>query len=102
MRFEAYSVAEEFARKVEESEPRYKNQQLGRVITLANLYSDEQIVEAMEYCVSVDICTAAEMTAYLIYRHGEEYAQKRMSKNAYYRNRGRSEEIRREQYGKHH
>lgn len=102
MRFEAYSVAEEFARKVEESEPRYKNLQLGRVLTLANLCSDEQIVEAMEYCVSVGICTAAEITAYLICRHGKEYALKRISKSAYYRNRARVEEIRREQYGKHH
>ena len=102
MRFEAYSVAEAFARKVEEAEPRYKNLQLGRVITLANLCNDEQIVEAMEYCVSVGICTAAEMTAYLIYRHEKEYALKRISTNAYYRNRVRADEIRREQYGKHH
>ena len=69
MRFETYDVAETFAQKVEEAQPRYKNLQLGRVITLANLYSDEKIVEAMEYCVSVDICTAAEVTAYLIYRY---------------------------------
>lgn len=102
MRFGAYEAAEEFARRVEEAEPRYKNLQLGRVITLANLCSDEQVVEAMQYCVSVGICTAAEITAYLIYRHGKEYALKRISKNAYYRNRARAEEIRREQYGKHH
>lgn len=102
MRFEAYSVAEEFARKVEESEPRYKNLQLGRVLTLANLCTDEQIIEAMEYCMRVGIYTAAEITAYLIYRHGKEYALKRISKSAYYRNRARAEEIRMEQYGKHH
>ena len=102
MRFEAYSVAEEFARKVEESEPRYKNLQLGRVITLANLCNDEQVVEAMEHCVSIGICTAAEVTAYLIYHHGKDYALKRISTNAYYRNRARADEIRREQYGKHH
>lgn len=101
IRFEAYTIAEEFACKVEMAEPRYKNVQLGRVITLANLCSDEHVLEAMEYCVGVGICSVAEMTAYLIYRHGKEYALKRISKNAYYRNRDRAEEIRREQYGKH-
>lgn len=101
MRFDTYDVAEIYATKVEESEPRYKNLQLGRVSTLANLFSDEQIVEAMEYCVSVNICTAAEMTAYLIYRYGREYVMKRVSNNAYYRNRDRAEEIRREQHGKY-
>ncbi len=101
MRFDAYDVAEVYASKVEAAEPRYKNVQLGRVITLANLFSDEQIVEAMEYCVSVDICTAAEMTAYLIYRYGREYVMKRLSNNAYYRNRDRAAEIGREQHGKY-
>lgn len=101
MRFDAYDVTEVYANKVEEAEPRYKNVQLGRVITLANLFSDEQIVEAMEYCVSVDICTAAEMTAYLIYRYGREYVMKRLSNNAYYRNRDRAAEIGREQHGKY-
>jgi hypothetical protein len=101
MRFDAYDVAEVYANKVEAAEPRYTNVQLGRVITLANLFSDEQIVEAMEYCVSVDICTAAEMTAYLIYRYGREYVMKRLSNNAYYRNRDRAAEIGREQHGKY-
>lgn len=101
MRFDAYDVAEAYANKVETAEPRYKNVQLGRVITLANLFSDEQIVEAMEYCVSVNICTAAEMTAYLIYRYGREYVMKRLSNNAYYRNRDRAAEIGREQHGKY-
>lgn len=101
LRFELYDVAEVYASKVEENEPRYKNKQLGRVITLANLYSDKQVVEAMEYCVRVGICTSAEMTAYLIFRYGKEYALKRISNNAYYRNRDRAAEIGREQYGKH-
>ena len=101
MRFEAYDVAEKFAQKVEEAEPRYKNRQLGRVLTLANLCSDEQVVEAMEHCDSVGIYTAAEITAYLIYRLGKEQILKRISTNAYYSNRDRAEEIRREQYGKH-
>lgn len=101
MRFDAYDVAEVYANRVEEAEPRYKNVQLGRVITLANLFSDEQIVEAMEYCVSVNICTAAEMTAYLIYRYGREYVMRCLSNNAYYRNRDRAAEIGREQHGKY-
>lgn len=101
MRFNAYDVAEVYANRVEEAEPRYKNVQLGRVITLANLFSDEQIVEAMEYCVSVNICTAAEMTAYLIYRYGREYVMRCLSNNAYYRNRDRAAEIGREQHGKY-
>lgn len=101
MRFDAYDAAEEFAQKVEAEQPRYKNLQLGRVLTLANLCSDEQVVEAMEHCCSVGIYTAAEATAYLIYRHGKDYALKRISKNAYYRNSDRAEEIGREYYGKY-
>lgn len=101
MRFDAYDAAEEFAQKVEAEQPRYKNLQLGRVLTLANLCSDEQVVEAMEHCCSVGIYTAAEVTAYLIYRHGKDYALKRISKNAYYRNSDRAEEIGREYYGKY-
>ena len=101
MRFGEYDVAEEFAHKVEVTSPRYKNIQLGRVLTLANVYSDEQVLEAMEYCVRVDICNTAELMAFLICRHGKEAALKRISKNTYYRNRDRAEEIRREQYGKH-
>ena len=60
-----------------------------------------EVIEAMEHCCSVGIYTAAEVTAYLIYRHGKDYALKRISKNAYYRNRDRAEEIGREYYGKH-
>lgn len=101
LRFEAYDIAETFAGKVEEAEPRYKNLQLGRMLTLSNVFTTEQIVEAMEYCVNISICTAAEVTAFLIFRHGKDYALKRISKNAYYRNRNRAEEIRREQYGKY-
>lgn len=86
---------------MEAEQPRYKNLQLGRVLTLANLCSDEQVVEAMEHCCSVGIYTAAEVTAYLIYRHGKDYALKRISKNAYYRNSDRAEEIGREYYGKY-
>ena len=101
LRFEAYDIAERFAEIVEETEPRYKNLQLGRMLTLSNVFTMEQIVEAMEYCVSIGICSAAEVTAFLIYRHGKDYVTKRISKNAYYRNRERAEEIRREQDGRY-
>jgi len=101
LRFEAYDVAEAFANKVEETEPRYKNLQLGRMLTLSNVFTMEQMVEAMDYCVNIGICSAAEVTAYLIYRHGKDYVTKRISKNAYYRNRERAEEIRREQDGRY-
>ena len=99
LRFEAYDIAERFAEIVEETEPRYKNLQLGRMLTLSNVFTTEQMVEAMD--VSIGICSAAEVTAYLIYRHGKDYVTKRISKNAYYRNRERAEEIRREQDGRY-
>ena len=101
LRFEAYDVAERFAEIVEETEPRYKNLQLGRMLTLSNVFTMEQMVEAMDYCVNIGICSAAEVTAFLIYRHGKDYVTKRISKNAYYRNRERAEEIRREQDGRY-
>lgn len=101
LRFEAYDVAEEFAKKVEETEPRYKNLQFGRMLTLSNVFTTEQMLEAMEYCVNIGICSVAEVTAFLIYRYGKDYVLKRISKNAYYRNRNRAEEIRREKNGKY-
>ncbi len=101
LRFEAYDVAERFAEIVEETEPRYKNLQFGRMLTLSNVFTMEQMIEAMDYCVYIGICSAAEVTAFLIYRHGKDYVTKRISKNAYYRNRERAEEIRREQDGRY-
>lgn len=94
-------IAEAFAKRVEETESRYKNLQLGLILTLSNVFTTEQILEVMEYCVNIGICSAAEVTAFLIYRHGKNYVLRRISKNAYYRNRARAEEIRGEQNGKY-
>ena len=75
--------------------------QFGRMLTLSNVFTTEQMLEDMEYCVNIGICSVAEVTAFLIYRYGKDYVLKRILKNAYYRNRNRAEEIRREQNGKH-
>lgn len=100
-RFAEYDVIDEFVEKLSEAEPRYKNVQFNRIITLANLYSTEQLAEAIEYCVKVNRCNVSEITAFLIFRYGDEVAKKRLSNNAYYYNRKRAEEIRREQDGKY-
>lgn len=93
---------EPFLEKLTELEPRYKNIQCGRIIALSNMYSVEQVAEAMEYCVKVGICSSQEVTAFLIFRYGDEFAKKHLSKNAYYRNRNRAYEIRREQDGRYY
>ncbi len=102
LHFENYDFAQEFVKKVAATDPRYKNIQLGRVLTLANLYSVEQVAEAIEHCVITGRCSASEVTAYLIYRHGKEAALKRISKSAVYRSRSRAEEIGREKNGNDH
>ena len=99
--FEPYEDTATFVASLSESDPRYKNTQFGRIVSLANLYSVEQVAEAISYCVKAGICNVSEITAFLIFRYGKEYALKRISKNAYYRNRDRAEEIRREQNGKY-
>ena len=100
-RFAEYDVIDEFVERLSEAEPRYKNVQFNRIITLANLYSTEQLAEAIEYCVKVNRGNVSEITAFLIFRHGDDMANKRLSNNAYYYNRKRAEEIRREQDGKY-
>ncbi len=99
--FEPYEETATFVARLSEADPRYKNVQFGRIVSLANLYSVDQVAEAISYCVKTGICNVSEITAFLIFRYGKEYAMKRISKNAYYRNRGRAEEIRREQNGKY-
>ena len=94
-------MIDEFMDKLSKSEARYKNVQFNRIITLANLYTDDMIAEAMEYCVKVGRCNVSEMTAFLIFRYGEEMARKKLSKEVFYNNRKRAEEIRREQDGKY-
>ncbi len=100
-RFAGYEVIDEFMDKLSKTEARYKNVQFNRIITLANLYTDDMIAEAMEYCVKVGRCNVSEITAFLIFRCGEEMARKKLSKEAFYNNRKRAEEIRREQDGKY-
>ena len=99
--FEPYEETATFVARLSELDPRYKNVQFGRLVSLANLYSVDQVAEAISYCVKVEICNVSEVTAFLIYRYGKEYALKRISKNAYYRNKDRADEIRREQNGKY-
>ncbi len=101
LRFEHYDFAEEFVQQISATEPRYKNLQLGRILTLANLYSVAQVAEAVEHCIKTGRCSVAEVSAFLIYRYGKEAALKRISKSAFYRNRDRAEAIRREQDGNH-
>lgn len=90
-----------FVERITENQPRYKNAQCNRVLSLANMYSIDQVAEGIEYCVRVNICNVNELTAFLIFRHGDAYAKKHLSKNAYYNNRKRAEEIRREQDGRY-
>lgn len=100
-RFAEYDAIDDFVETITEADPRYKNLQFRRVLSLANIFSTEYVAEAIEYCVRIGKCSASEVTAFLIYRCGDDFAKKHLSKNAFYCNRKRADEIRRELNGKH-
>ena len=98
--FDGLSEREAFIDKLAESQGRYKNAQFGRIAALANTYSPEQVAEAIRYCLRVDICSSAEVAAYLLYRYGLIEGKRKMTPSAVYHYKKRAEEIARKQDGR--
>ena len=54
------------------------------------------VIDAMEYCVSVDTCTIFELSSYLIYKMGDTIAKKFITTHVIRHYKDRAEEIRKE------
>ena len=63
-------VVHEFLEAFKKGTKRYKVAHYRQIIKLTNGFLEDEIEEAMEYCIKNNRCTAHELCAYLIVRHG--------------------------------
>ncbi len=69
-------IAIKFLKRLREQKSRYVFPQCRKLIYMRRFHSDEEIIEGMKYCVSVDKCKVLELASFLLYKHGEEIAKK--------------------------
>lgn len=94
--FKDSDVAIRFIKRMREQKPRYVYPQCRRLQSMRKYYSDKAIIDAMEYCVSVDTCTIFELSSYLIYKMGDTIAKKFITTHVIRHYKDRAEEIRKE------
>ena len=90
-------TALQFLKRMRKQKPRYVYKQCDRLRYMQKFYTDEQIHIGMEHCVLANICTVMELSAYLLYRYGEDTARKYLSHRTYKTYLHRSLEIKEEQ-----
>lgn len=89
----------EFISQMKSKQPRYYLKGCARLWKMTNYYTDTQLTEAAEYCISVDKPNMAELTAYLVYRHGAEIAKNFVYQTLLYSYKQRVNEIKEELNG---
>lgn len=92
-------IAVKFIDGIEISRPKYASRQCQRLMNITNYYKQENLLEAMLYCIDVGKCSVAELVPYLIYKHGEEQARRFTYLTLFYIYRKRAEEIKEELNG---
>lgn len=80
-----------------EQNGRYANSQMNKIVSLAKVYTVDQVESAILYCIRVKKCSLNEVQAYLLYRYGLGMAKRKMSEHALYHCKKRAEEIAEEQ-----
>ena len=90
-------TALKFLKTMRKQKPRYVFRQCERLRRMQKYYTDEQIRIAMEHCNHVGVCTVFELSAYLLYRYGEETARKYLRHSTYKHYLERALEIKEEQ-----
>lgn len=88
---------EDFINALREQNGRYANRQAGKIATLANTYSIDQVETAISYCVERGICSLSEIQAYLVYRYGLEVGRGKIPASILTAVRRRAAEIAEEQ-----
>lgn len=94
--FKDYENAQEFLLRLEQEQPKYLYAHCIRLNRMTKFYSMEQLLDGMEFCFKSGHCSAYELAAYLMYRHGPEKAKQFMNNQQYFNHLTRSKEIRRE------
>ena len=90
-------TALKFLQGVRKQKPRYVYAQCERMKRIQKFYTHEQIHIGMEHCNIVNICTVMELSAYLLYRYGEETARKFLNHRTYKTYLKRANEIKEEE-----
>lgn len=93
-------IAIRFLKRLREQKSRYVYPQCRKLIRMRRFYSDEEIIEGMEYCVKKDTCKVLELASFLLYKHGEEIARKYIPKQTFRKYKETSLEIKEELDGR--
>lgn len=94
--YKGNEIAIKFLKRLREQKSRYVYPQCRRLIHMRKYYSDDQILEGMNHCVSVDKCKVLELASYLLYKYDEETAKKYIPKQTFRKYKERSLEIKEE------
>lgn len=100
-RLDGVDIRETFMAELEIIVPRYRNAHIKKIAQLVDGYGIEKVEEAMEYCITVQNCTAFELAAFLIYRHGAGIAKRLLDKNFFYSCKTRADGIARERHDRY-
>lgn len=82
-----------FISQMKSIQPRYYLKGCARLWKMTNYYTDTQLTEAAKYCLQADKPNMAELTAYLIYRHGAETAKNFVYQSLLFNYKQRANEI---------
>ena len=100
-RLDGVDIRETFMAELEIIVPRYRNAHIKKIAQLVDGYGIEKVEEAMEYCITVQNCTAFELAAFLIYRHGAGIAKRLLDKTFFYSCKTRADGIARERHDRY-
>lgn len=98
--FDDVEDVESFIAMLREQNGRYANSQMNKIVSLAKVYTVDQVESAILYCIRVKKCSLNEVQAYLLYRYGLGMAKRKMTENTFYHCKKRAEEIAEEQNGR--
>lgn len=98
--FEDVGEIENFITMLKVQNGRYAKAQMSRIVSLAKIYSVDQVENAIRYCARVKIASINEIQAYLLYRYGIGLGKRKLPENAVYHCKKRAEEIAEEQNGR--
>ncbi len=85
-----------FLKRLREQKSRYVYPQCRKLIRMRRFYSDEEMIEGMEYCLKKDKCKVLELASFLLYKHGDEIAKKYIPKQTFRKYKETSLEIKEE------
>ena len=83
-----------FLKRMREQKPRYVYGQCRRFILMRKYYTEDEINEAVKYCLAKDKCTMMELSSFLMYKHGEARAKKYIGAHVYKKYKETANEIR--------